>query len=260
MGNLFNRLIDSLLTTVDDDPDFPTPEKLALLRRSSRAEAESPRLLYGRLLDELNESLLLEDKAKEQKNPRQYALIAWRERRKLTQAEAAKRLAMSFTIYRYYEVGYLKVSDTIIARFFRQERHIALTMTNPTLLRAAARIQIDFPDDFLGYDVERIEEKLRTGRSSLRTKYWRQIIEASIADDLGPGRPLPNCAVGPRGRNPLADAIKKGAELVVSVSPESDIVPGPKVEAKPGSLSIIQLTLIWIAVILCVRALKTFID
>ena len=129
---------------------------------------------------------------------------------------------------------------------------------NPTLLRAAARIQIDFPDDFIGDDVKRIEEKLRNGRPSLRTKYWKQIIEASMDDDLGHGRPLPNYAVGPMGYNPLAHAIKKGAALVVSVPAHSKLVPIPKVddEPKPGSLSTIQLTLIWVAVILCVRAIK----
>ena len=131
----------------------------------------------------------------------------------------------------------------------------ALDLSNPTLLRAAARIQIDFPDDFLGDDVNGIEEKLRTGRSSLRTKYWRQIIEASIADDLGRGRPLPNHAVGPWGMNPLANAIAKGASLVVSVPPEPELAFPKKAEAKtkPGSLSAIQLTLIWVAVILCVH-------
>ena len=90
----------------------------------------------------------------------------------------------------------------------------AIPLPNPTLLRAAVSIQSDFPDDFIGDDVKRIEEKLRGGRASLRTKYWKQIIEAAMADDLGLGRPLPNHAVGPWGRNPLADAIKKGADLV----------------------------------------------
>ncbi len=129
------------------------------------------------------------------------------------------------------------------------------TQPNPTLLRAAARIQIDFPDDFLRDDVNSIEEKLRTGRSSLRTKYWRQIIDASITDDLGLGRPLPNHAVGPWGMNPLANAIAKGASLVVSVPPEPELAFPRKAEAKtkPGSLSAIQLTLIWVTVILCVH-------
>ena len=87
----------------------------------------------------------------------------------------------------------------------------ALDLPNPTLLRAAAQIQIDYPDDFIGDDVKGIEEKLRTGRSSLRTKYWREIIDASITDEIG--LPLPNHAVGPWGCNPLALAIKKGAQF-----------------------------------------------
>ena len=126
---------------------------------------------------------------------------------------------------------------------------------NPTLLRAAARIQIDYPDDFIGDDVKGIEEKLRTGRSSLRTKYWRQIIEASIADDLGLGRPLPNHAVGPWGCNPLALAIKKGAQLVESVPDEPELAFPRKAETQPKSLSAIQLTLIWIGVLFCVRVI-----
>ncbi|TSA58380.1 MAG: hypothetical protein D4R39_00735 [Methylophilaceae bacterium] len=131
-------------------------------------------------------------------------------------------------------------------------------IANPTLLQAAVRIQRDFPDDFIGDDVKRIEEKLRSGRPSLRTKYWKQIIEAAMDDDLGLGRPLPNYAVGPMGYNPLAHAIKKGAQLVVSVPIQYEIDPATKVEAeaKPDSLSIIQLTLIWITVVLCVRAIK----
>ena len=126
---------------------------------------------------------------------------------------------------------------------------------NPTLLRAAARIQIDFPDDFIGDDVKGIEEKLRTGRSSLRTKYWRQIIDASITDDLGLGRPLPNHAVGPWGMNPLALAIKKGAQLVESVPDEPELAFPRKAETKPKSLSTIELTLIWIGVLFCVRVI-----
>lgn len=135
-------------------------------------------------------------------------------------------------------------------------------MTNTTLLRAAVRIQTDFPEDFIGDDIKRIEEKLREGRPLLRTKYWKQIIEAAMDDDLGRGRPLPNCAVAPWGRNPLADAIKSGAELVVYVPPEPEIAPPPKVEdkAKPGSLSIIQLTLIWIIVVLCVHAARILLS
>ena len=185
----FRRGIDRLLRTVDDDPDFPTPDKLALIKQK-HAEGESPSLLDRQLL------LVLED--------------------------------------------------------------VQNAIAHPTLLRAAARIQIDFPEDFIGDDVKRIEEKLRTGRPSLRTKYWKQIIEASMDDDLGHGRPLPNYAVGPMGYNPLAHAIKKGAALVVSVPTQYGIVPIPKVddEPKPGSLSTIQLTLIWVAVILCVRAIK----
>jgi hypothetical protein len=136
----------------------------------------------------------------------------------------------------------------------------ALDRANLTLLRAAARIQIDYPDDFIGGDVKSIEEKLRTGSSSLRTKYWRQIIEASIADDLGLGRPLPNHAVGPWGCNPLAHAIKKGAQLVEYVSAEPELAFPKKAETKPDSLSAIQITLIWIAVLLCVRAIKIFAE
>ena len=131
----------------------------------------------------------------------------------------------------------------------------ALDRPNPTLLRAAARIQIDYPDDFIGDDVKGIEEKLRAGRSSLRTKYWRQIIEASIADDLGLGRHLPNHAVGPWGCNPLALAIKKGAQLVESVPHEPELAFPRKAETKPKSLSTIELTLIWLAVLFCVRVI-----
>ena len=191
----FHRCIDRLLRTVDDDPDFPTAEKLALLRHGS-AEPEDPKLLYERVLLELEESL----------PPHPIA--------------------------------------------------------NPTILRAAARIQIDFPEDFIGDDVKRIEEKLRKGRPSLRTKYWKQIIEAAIDDDLGRGRPLPNYAVGPMGYNPLAHAIKKGAQLVMSVPHEPKIDPAPKVEAKAkhGSLSTIQLTLVWITVVLCVHLARSLLS
>ena len=126
---------------------------------------------------------------------------------------------------------------------------------NPTLLRAAARIQIDYPDDFIGDDVNRIEEKLREGRPSLRTKYWKQIIESAMADDLGRGRPLPNHAVGPWGCNPLALAIKKGAQLVESVPDEPELAFPRKAETKPKSLSTIELTLIWIGVLFCVRVI-----
>jgi hypothetical protein len=136
----------------------------------------------------------------------------------------------------------------------------AYDLPNPTLLRAAARIQIDYPDDFIGDDVKSIEEKLRTGRSALRTKYWRQIIDASITNDLGLGRPLPNHAVGPWGCNPLALAIKKGAQLVESVPHEPELAFPKKAETKPESLSAIQLTLIWIGVLLCVRAIKIFAE
>lgn len=131
---------------------------------------------------------------------------------------------------------------------------------NPTLLRAAAQIQIDYLDDFIGCDVKGIEEKLRTGRSSLRTKYWRQIIDASINDDLGLDRPLPNHAVGPWGMNPLARAIKKGAQLVEAVPTEPELAFPRKAETKPESLSAIQLTLIWVAVIVCVRVIRLFAE
>ena len=122
---------------------------------------------------------------------------------------------------------------------------------NPTLLRAAARIQIDYPDDFIGDDVKGIEEKLRTGRSSLRTKYWREIIDASITDEIG--LPLPNHAVGPWGMNPRARAIKRAAQLLESVPSEPELAFPRKAETKPRSLSTIELTLIWIAIILCVN-------
>ena len=191
ISTAFNRCIDRLLRTVDEDPDFPTAEKLALLRHGS-AEPEDPKLLYARVLLELEESL-----------PPQ-------------------------------------------------------PIANPTLLQAAARIQIDFPEDFIGDDVKRIEEKLRKGRPSLRTKYWKQIIEAAMDDDLGHGRPLPNYAVGPMGYNPLAHAIKKGAQLVVSVPTRYGIVPIPKVddEPKPSLTSVIHVALFWIIVVLCVRAIN----
>ena len=185
ISTAFRRCIDRLLRTVDNDPDFPTPDKLALIRRNN-AEGESPRLLDRQLL------LVLKD--------------------------------------------------------------VQNAIANPTLLRAAIRIQSDFPEDFIGDDVNRIEEKLRSGHPSLRTKYWKQIIEASMDDDLGHGRPLPNYAVGPMGYHPLAHAIKKGAELVVSVPIQYETAPSAKEGAKTG-LSAIQLTLIWVAVILCVRVI-----
>lgn len=192
----FRRCIDRLLRTVDDDPDFPSPDKLALIRQT-QAKDKKPDLRYRRLLLELKESEQLVHK-----------------------------------------------------------------IPNPTLLRAAIRIQSDFPEDFIGDDVKGIEEKLRTGRSSLRTKYWKQIIEASMADDLGLGRSLPNHGVAPWGMNPLANAIAKGAQLVVSVQPEPELAFPKKDESKtkPGSLSAIQLTLIWVAVILCVRAIKFLLN
>jgi len=193
ISTAFRRCIDRLLRTVDDDPDFPTPDKLALIRQK-HAEGESPRLLDRQLL------LVLKD--------------------------------------------------------------VQNAIANPTLLRAAIRIQSDFPDDFIGDDVNRIEEKLRTGRPSLRTKYWKQIIEASMDDDLGHGRPLPNYAVGPMGYNPLAHAIKKGAQLVVSVPTQYGIAPMPKVddEPKPSLTSVIHVTLFWIIVVLCVHATRILLS
>ena len=186
ISTAFKRCIDRLLRTVDDDRDFPTPDKLAFIRQNN-AEGESPRLLDRQLL------LVLKD--------------------------------------------------------------VQNAIANPTLLRAAIRIQSDFPEDFIGDDVNRIEEKLRSGRPSLRTKYWKQIIEASMDDDLGHGRPLPNYAVGPMGYNPLAHAIKKGAELVVSVPMQYETAPSAKEGAKPSSLSTIELTLLWLAVLFCVRVI-----
>ena len=186
ISTAFRRCIDRLLRTVDNDPDFPTPDNLALIRQNN-AEGESPRLLDRQLL------LVLKD--------------------------------------------------------------VQNAIANPTLLRAAILIQSDFPEDFIGDDVNRIEEKLRSGRPSLRTKYWKQIIEASMDDDLGHGRPLPNYAVGPMGYNPLAHAIKKGAELVVSVPMQYETAPSAKEGAKPSSLSTIELTLIWLAVLFCVRVI-----
>jgi hypothetical protein len=191
ISTAFRRCIDRLLRTVDNDPDFPTPDKLAFIRQNN-AEGESPRLLDRQLL------LVLKD--------------------------------------------------------------VQNAIANPTLLRAAIRIQSDFPEDFIGDDVNRIEEKLRSGRPSLRTKYWKQIIEASMDDDLGHGRPLPNYAVGPMGYNPLAHAIKKGAELVVSVPMQYETAPSAKEGAKPSSLSTIQLTLIWIGILFCVRVIKIFAE
>lgn len=134
----------------------------------------------------------------------------------------------------------------------------ALDLPNPTLLRAAAQIQIDFPNDFQENDVNFIEEKLRIGNSSLRTKYWRQIIDASITDELVRGRPLPNHAIGTWGMNPLANAIKKGADLVISVKPEPELAFPKKVDTqhKPATLSAIQLTLLWVVIILFVRAIN----
>ena len=129
----------------------------------------------------------------------------------------------------------------------------ALDLPNPTLLRAAARIQINYPDDFIGDDVKGIEEKLRAGRSSLRTKYWREIIDASITDEIG--LPLPNHAVGPWGMNPQARAIKRAAQLLESVPSEPELAFPKKAETKPESLSAIQLTLIWFGVLFCVRVI-----
>ena len=129
---------------------------------------------------------------------------------------------------------------------------------NPTLLRAAARIQIDYPDDFIGDDVKGIEEKLRTGRSSLRTKYWREIIDASITDEIG--LPLPNHAVGPWGMNPRARAIKRAAQLLESVPDEPELAFPRKAETKPKSLSTIQLTLVWITVVLCVHLARSLLS
>ncbi len=190
----FRRCIDRLLRTVDDDPDFPSPDKLALIRQT-QAKDEKPDLRYRQLLLELKESEQLVHK-----------------------------------------------------------------IPNPTLLRAAIRIQSDFPEDFIGDDVKGIEEKLRTGRSSLRTKYWREIIDASITDELG--LPLPNHGVAPWGMNPRARAIKRAAQLLESVPDEPELAFPKKDESKtkPGSLSAIQLTLIWVAVLLCVRAIKIFVE
>ena len=48
LSKAFDRLIDSLLKTVENDPDFPTAQKLALLRQN-RPKSEAPRLLFRRL-------------------------------------------------------------------------------------------------------------------------------------------------------------------------------------------------------------------
>ena len=48
LSKAFDRLIDSLLKTVENDPDFPTAQKLALLRQN-RSKSEAPRLLFRRL-------------------------------------------------------------------------------------------------------------------------------------------------------------------------------------------------------------------
>jgi transcriptional regulator with XRE-family HTH domain len=123
LSKALDRLIDSLLKTVENDLDFPTAEKLALLRQN-RPKAEAPRLLFRRLLAELKESQRLAEKTKLQANPSRYILISLREAQKLTQAEAAQRLDVSLTIYRYYEAGYLRVNDAAINRLFRQERRL----------------------------------------------------------------------------------------------------------------------------------------
>ena len=123
LSKALDRLIDRLLKTVENDPDFPTAQKLALLRQN-RPKAEPPRLLFRRLLAELKESQRLAEKPKQQDNPSRHILISWREAQKLTQAEAAKRLDVSLTIYRYYEAGYVRVNDAVINRLFRQERRL----------------------------------------------------------------------------------------------------------------------------------------
>jgi transcriptional regulator with XRE-family HTH domain len=123
LSKALDRLIDSFLRTVENDPDFPTAQKLDLLRQS-RAKAETPRLLFGRLFSELKESQRLAEKPKQQENPSHHILISWRGAHKLTQAEAAKRLDVSLTMYRYYEAGYVRVNDAAINCLFRQERHL----------------------------------------------------------------------------------------------------------------------------------------
>ena len=123
LSKAFDRLIDSLLKTVENDPDFPTAQKLALLRQN-RPKSEAPRLLFRRLLAELKESQRLAEKPKQQENPSRHILISWREAQKITQAEAAKRLDVPITIYRYYEAGYARVNDAVINRLFRQERRL----------------------------------------------------------------------------------------------------------------------------------------
>lgn len=123
LSKAFDRLIDSLLKTVENDSDFPTAKKLALLRQN-RAKAEAPRLLFRRLLAELKESQRLAEKPKQQDNPSRHILISWREDQKITQAEAAKRLDVPITIYRYYEAGYARVNDAVINQLFRQERRL----------------------------------------------------------------------------------------------------------------------------------------
>ena len=123
LSKALDRLIDGLLKTVENDPDFPTAQKVALLRQN-RPKSEAPRLLFRRLLAELKESQRLAEKPKQQDNPSRHILISWREAQKLTQAEAAKRLDVPLTIYRYYEAGYARVNDAVINRLFRQERRL----------------------------------------------------------------------------------------------------------------------------------------
>jgi hypothetical protein len=48
LSKAIDRLIDSLLSAVKNDPDFPTAKKLALLRQN-RPKAEPPRLLFKQL-------------------------------------------------------------------------------------------------------------------------------------------------------------------------------------------------------------------
>ena len=123
LSKALDRLIDSLLRAVENDPDFPTAQKLTLLRQN-RPKSEAPRLLFRRLLAELKESQRLAEKPKQQENPSRHILISWREAQKLTQAEAAKRLDVPITIYRYYEAGYVRVNDAAINCLFRQERRL----------------------------------------------------------------------------------------------------------------------------------------
>ena len=86
-----------------------------------------------------------------------------------------------------------------------------------TMLKAARQINIDYhhlhPNETELDICIKLEEN-----PNLRRRYRQQIMDASCEPQFG--KPLPNHACGPWGRNPLKDAILRGENLIAEGSPD----------------------------------------